>query len=161
MERDRKPRRDFREERKRPEPMDDSVRAAIDDAMEQMHRNALAPAVLDGLDPFQRKQVHRHFERTQEYTVRPVHGEGGSVTLRVYPVGGLRRMAESVVQEVLMNGEPRHLPQMGSFERFLVHEYMKERGGVRTESVGEGSERHVVVHPLFGRLPKKAKRRLT
>lgn len=70
-------------------------------------------------------------------------------------------MTETKVQEVLMSGEAVSLPPMDSFERFIIHEYMKNRGGVRTESTGEGEERHVVIFPIFGRTPKKAKRRLT
>ena len=79
----------------------------------------------------------------------------------MYPVGELQRMAETKVQEVLMTGESRSLPSMGSYERFIIHEYMKNRSGIRTESFGEGDDRHVELFPVFGRVPKKAKRRLT
>jgi predicted RNA-binding protein Jag len=51
---------------------------------------------------------------------------------------------------------------MGSYERFVIHDYLKDRDGVYTESEGEeGKNRHVVIHPHFGRMLKKAKRRLS
>jgi spoIIIJ-associated protein len=81
--------------------------------------------------------------------------------MKVYPVGKLRRFAEQKAQEVLMKGESEILPPMGSFERFVIHDYLKNRDGVRTESFGEGKDRHVEIFPLFGRNPKKVKRKLT
>ena len=43
----------------------------------------------------------------------------------------------------------------------LVHDYLKDRDGIKTESYGEGKDRHIEIQPLFGRSPKKSKRRLT
>jgi predicted RNA-binding protein Jag len=130
-------------------------------AVEQMSPESLEPVVLKDLNAFQRKQVHRHFERTAEYKTKTLRGEGESFVLKVYPVGRLNRLAETKAQEVLMSGEPRSLPPMGSFERFVVHEYIKKRGGLQSESQGEEPERCVRIFPVFGRIPKKAKRRLT
>ena len=39
------------------------------------------------------------------------------------------------------------LPPMNSYERRLVHTAVSEISGVRTESVGEGRERRVVIYP--------------
>jgi hypothetical protein len=121
----------------------------------------LSPFSIGGLNPFQRKLIHRHFEKTGEYKVRTVRDDADEIVLVIYPVGHLQRIAETLLQEVLMTGESRGLPSMDSYERFVVHEYLKNRGGVRTESYGEAEDRHVEIFPIFGRTPKKAKRRLT
>jgi spoIIIJ-associated protein len=36
---------------------------------------------------------------------------------------------------------------MPAFERRIVHEYLRERGGVETHSEGEEPERYLVVEP--------------
>ena len=142
---------------KKPDPS--NVKKAIANAEELLH-NSIEPALIRGLDGYQRKQVQRHFEKSQEYQVK-FYKEKEETILRVYPVGFIRRLTEQKAQEVLMKGKPEELPPMGSFERFIVHDYLKDREGVRTESRGEGRDRHVEIQPLFGRNPKKAKRKLT
>ena len=160
MENDRGPRRPFRRGGRPFEPLDEKVTETIQ-ATHEHFLGSIEPFPIAGLNPFQRKQIHRHFERTPEYKVRAIRDDQGEVLLKVYPLGRLQRMAETLVQEVLMTGGSRALPPMGSFERFIIHEYIKTRGGVRTESSGEGEKRHVQLLPIFGRVPKKAKRRLT
>jgi predicted RNA-binding protein Jag len=143
-----------------PFEIDEKVQAVIADAMWHFQETT-RPFTITGLSPFQRKQIHQHFERTGEYKIRTFRDEKQEVFLNVYPVGGILRMAETKLQEVLMTGESVALPPMDSFERFIVHEYINSRGGVRTESAGENEERYVAIYPVFGRVPKKAKRRLT
>jgi hypothetical protein len=140
-------------------PDNSHVKKAIDNA-EAVLRDSIEPALIRGLDGYQRKQVQRHFEKSQEYQVK-FYKEKEETILRVYPVGFIRRLTEQKAQEVLMKGRPEELPPMGSFERFIVHDYLKDREGVRTESRGEGRDRRVEIQPLFGRNPKKAKRKLT
>jgi len=122
----------------------------------------LDPLEIQNLNAFQRKQLHLYFEKHREYLVRSIRDQANKevVVLRVYPLGELQRMAEARVQEVLITGEPQQLPPMDAFARFLVHDYLKDREGIRTESFGEGKERHVRIFPVFGRELKKAKRRL-
>ena len=121
---------------------------------------SIEPVELNGLNSFQRKQIHQYFEKTNEYKIKS-YKETDSVFLRVYPVGQLKRIAEQKTQEVLMMGKSESLPPMGSFSRFVIHDYLKERNGIRTESRGEErKDRHIVIYPLFGREPKKTKRRL-
>ena len=141
------------------EKTDEEVKKAIF-TVENAFENSLEPVLIREMNPFQRKQIYRHFEKTDEYQIKS-YREGEEVTLRVYPVGRLKRLAEEKMQIVLMNGMPEALPAMGSFERFVIHSYLKDREGVRTESVGErGNDRHIEIQPLFGRALKKAKRRL-
>lgn len=130
--------------------------------IEAHFQNHLDPLEIQGLNAFQRKQLHLHFKKHREFLVRSIRDQVDKevVLLRVYPLGELQRMAEARVQEVLITGEPQQLPPMDAFARFLVHDYLKNREGIRTESFGEEKERHVQIFPVFGRELKKAKRRL-
>ena len=160
VEGERKQRKSGRRFRGKPR-MDEQVQRLIAHVEEQLH-NSLGAIALRGLNNYQRKQVHEYFEKTQEYKVKSYREGEEDVILKVYPVGNLRRFAEQKTQEVLMNGRPEVLPPMGSFERFVIHDYLKERDGVKTESFGEESkDRHVEISPLFGRSPKKTRRKLT
>lgn len=139
--------------------VDEKTRQAITEA-ESALLGKMTSYTLSGLNAFQRKMVHKHFEKTQEYKSK-TYREDDDYILKVFPVGQLRRFAEQKAQEVLMQGESEALPPMGSFERFVIHEYLKDRSGIQTESFGEGSDRHIEISPIFGRTLKKAKRRLT
>jgi predicted RNA-binding protein Jag len=157
---DRKPKEYFQRDARPPFRLDEKVAGIIKDA-EEHFKCSILPYTIEELNPFQRKQMHRYFERAQEYKVRTLRDQNDQVLLKIYHAGELQRMAEIKVQEVLMSGEPCALPTMDSYERFIIHDYMKERGGIKTESIGGDNERHVVIYPVFGRTPKKAKRRLT
>lgn len=113
-----------------------------------------------GLNGFQRKQVYSHFERTQEYKAKS-YKENDGVVVKIYPIGKIKRLAEQKAQEVLMQGVSIDLPAMSSFERFVIHDYLKEREGVQTQSFGEGKDRYIQISPQFGRSLKKVKRKLT
>jgi len=145
--------------RSRRPQMDEKVKKAITDA-ESTLAGTMGTTIIRGLNAFQRKMVHKHFERTQEYKAK-TYREEEEYILKVFPIGQLRRFAEQKAQEVLMKGESEVLPPMGSFERFVIHDYLKDRGGIKTESYGEGAERHIEISPIFGRSLKKAKRRLS
>jgi hypothetical protein len=160
VENERGERRHSRRDGRPSEPLDEKVKETIRNAMEHFF-DSVEPYAIPGFNPFQRRQIHQHFEKTAEFKVKVLRDEQGEPVLSVIPVGKLQRMAEALVQEVLLSGESRSMPPMNSFERFIVHEYLKSRGGVRSESHGEGAERHVDVIAMFGRVPKKAKRRLT
>lgn len=139
----------------------------IDEAVEkeilrvqEVLKESIDPVRLSDFNGFQRKQIYRHFEKTQEYEVKSYKNDE-DVTLKVYPIGNLKRLAEQKIQEVLMHGKPETLPPMGSYERFVIHNYLKEREGVTTESVGErGKDRRIEIRPVFGRTLRRAKKRL-
>lgn len=121
--------------------------------------DSLQPYTFAGLNGYERKQVHEHFDNEFEYRVK-TYRENDQVILKVYPVGTLKRLAEQKTQEALMKGQAEELPPMGSFERFVIHDYLKERHGIKTESVGQrGENRRIVIVPLFGRRPRKVKSR--
>jgi spoIIIJ-associated protein len=60
----------------------------------------------------------------------------------------LRADAEQAADEALRSGKPVELEPMGASERRIVHEYLRERGGVETHSEGDEPERRLVVTPL-------------
>ncbi len=159
-ERGKRPKRVGKQLRRKPR-VDRKVKESIAQAEEKL-RDAIHFVTIRELNAYQRKEIHKHFEKTQEYKVKGYREEDDNVVLLVYPVGNLRRLAEQKTQEVLMKGKYEILPPMGSFERFVIHDYLKDREGVKTESFGEkGKDRHVEISPLFGRSPKKTKRKLT
>jgi spoIIIJ-associated protein len=59
----------------------------------------------------------------------------------------LRMTARVAAERVQSSHQPFRLNPMSSRERRIVHLALKEMPGVRTESVGMGEERQVVIHP--------------
>jgi hypothetical protein len=140
---------------------DQNIQIILKDIEDTM-KDSIKPKTLEHLNGYQRREILGHFEKSQELQIKS-YNERGEILLRIYPIGKLKRLAEQKTQEVLMKGKAEILPPMGSFERFIIHDYLKEREGIRTESFGEsGKDRHVEISSLFGRnLKKVKKRRLT
>jgi spoIIIJ-associated protein len=63
----------------------------------------------------------------------------------------LRMTARVAAERVLTSKQPFQLNAMSSRERRIVHLALKDMAGVRTESVGTGEERHIVIHPAAKR----------
>jgi spoIIIJ-associated protein len=82
--------------------------------------------------------------------LEPVHHEkihldsGGYRALRFEE---LRMTARVAAERVQASKQPFPLNPMSSRERRIVHLALKEMPGVRTESVGMGERRQVVIHP--------------
>jgi spoIIIJ-associated protein len=62
----------------------------------------------------------------------------------------LRMTARVAAERVQASKQPFRLNPMSSRERRIVHLTLKEMPGIRTESVGVGEERQVVIHPVEG-----------
>jgi spoIIIJ-associated protein len=60
----------------------------------------------------------------------------------------LRRQADQAAEQALRFKRPVALDSMTASERKVVHEYLRDRGGVETYSEGEEPDRHLVVAPL-------------
>jgi spoIIIJ-associated protein len=60
----------------------------------------------------------------------------------------LQRQADRAADDAIAYGRPVSLDAMGSIDRKLVHEYLRERGDVETYSEGDEPDRHLVVAPL-------------
>ncbi len=134
----------------------------IREMLKQVERRlseGIKPEALPGLNSFERKLVHRHFDHNADYETR-TYRNGEQFTLYIYPVGNIERFAQDKAREALDTGDPVSLPPMGSYERYLVHNVLKEMSGVETLSHGEGGDRHVeIISRKFGRgLRKIAKK---
>src|SRR5579885_1011944 len=62
----------------------------------------------------------------------------------------LRTMARIAAERVLATHQPFRLNPMPSRERRIVHLALKNAPGIRTESIGTGENRQVVIHPEKG-----------
>jgi spoIIIJ-associated protein len=60
----------------------------------------------------------------------------------------LRGDADDAAEEALRDGRPVELEPMPPAERRIVHEYLRERGGVETHSEGDEPDRYLVVTPV-------------
>jgi len=60
----------------------------------------------------------------------------------------LERQADDAADEALRYGRPVALDAMTATERRIVHEYLRDRDDVDTNSEGEEPDRHLVVSPL-------------
>jgi spoIIIJ-associated protein len=60
----------------------------------------------------------------------------------------LRMTACVAAERVQASRQPFRLNPMSSRERRIVHLALKDMPGVRTESIGTGDERQVVIHPV-------------
>jgi spoIIIJ-associated protein len=59
----------------------------------------------------------------------------------------LRADADDAADEALREGRAVELDPMPASERRIVHEHLRERGGVETHSEGDEPERYLVVSP--------------
>jgi spoIIIJ-associated protein len=59
----------------------------------------------------------------------------------------LRADADDAADEALRDRRAVELDPMPAFERRIVHEHLRERGGVETHSEGDEPERYLVVSP--------------
>ncbi len=143
-------RRDFNQE------VDDQNIKKLVSGVEEKLRNSVKAESLEGLNSFERKMVHRHFDHNPDFETR-TYRNGDKFTLSVYPVGNIRKFAKDKAQELLDSGnEVSDFPPMGSYERYVVHAALQDITGIETASQGEGSERYVqIVSKKFGRGLKK------
>ncbi len=65
----------------------------------------------------------------------------------------LRMTARVAAERVQTSRQPFRLNPMSSRERRIVHMALKDMNGIRTESVGVGEERQVVIHPADKKSP--------
>ncbi|MFI4992894.1 MAG: protein jag [Solirubrobacterales bacterium] len=105
--------------------------------------------------------IGRHgqtIDAVQHLAQRIVFPEGPSPVRVVIDANGyrerraetLRGEADDAADDALSSGKPVELAPMPASERRIVHEYLRERGGVETHSEGDEPERHLVVSPLPG-----------
>lgn len=59
----------------------------------------------------------------------------------------LKTIAEQAVKEVLESQKSITLPYLPASERRIIHLYLKNNSQIKTESIGEGQERRLVIFP--------------
>jgi spoIIIJ-associated protein len=96
--------------------------------------------VLESLQELTRLAVGR-VTGTRSRLMLDVAGHRAGVRAR------LTELAQQVCEQVRASGEPQALDPMSPFERKAVHDAIAAEG-LRSESEGEGDNRHVVVHPV-------------
>jgi spoIIIJ-associated protein len=62
----------------------------------------------------------------------------------------LRAEADDAAEKAVRGGHPVEFDPMPPWERRIVHEHLRERGGVETHSEGSEPERYLVISPLGG-----------
>jgi len=83
------------------------------------------------------------------------HGQSPAPKVEVDAAGyrdrrrqALERQADQAAADALRSARPVALDAMSANERKVVHEYLKDRGGIETYSEGTEPDRHLVVAPL-------------
>jgi spoIIIJ-associated protein len=98
--------------------------------------DALMPALAHLLERSASRAVGR------ETRVRVEFGLEDPVEVR------LDALAHSKAEEVRRSGKPILLDAMGSRQRWIVHNALRNESGVRSESVGEGRVKRVKISPV-------------
>ena len=102
-----------------------------------------------------RSHVKKTLDALQFIVQRMVHKQR-STRLRIsIDVEGYRdRRKESLIQmalrlgdKVKRSGKPATISPMNAYERRIVHVALKDNAGVRTQSMGQGSLRKLVIYP--------------
>jgi len=57
-------------------------------------------------------------------------------------------LAKAAARKALLTKQEVSLPAMNAYERRLIHMELASRPDVKSESAGEGKDRHVVVRPI-------------
>jgi spoIIIJ-associated protein len=105
--------------------------------------------------------IGRHgqtIDAVQHLAQRIVHAQTGELRRVTIDAEGYRarrqesleRQADQAVDDAIRNSRAVALDAMTASERRLVHEYLRERGGVDTHSEGDEPDRHLVVTPTAG-----------
>jgi spoIIIJ-associated protein len=128
----------------------------LDAAIEIEESDGVLTGRLDGEDVG--LFIGRHgqtIDAVQHLAQRIVFPEGPSAVRVVIDANGyrerraqaLRGEADDAADEALRTGDPVELDPLPPFERRIVHEYLRERGDVRTHSEGNEPDRYLVVSP--------------
>jgi spoIIIJ-associated protein len=136
--------RQFLEEIVRVSGLDLKVKVqAIDAPATDGTSDAEVIADLDGRD----KEIllERNGEVLKAFEHLAIHLDSGGY--RALRFEELRMTARVAAERVQSSHQPFRLNPMSSRERRIVHLALKDMPGVRTESVGMGEERQVVIHP--------------
>jgi len=127
---------------------------------EQKLADSITAFSMPDLSAAERKHVHEFFEHKLDFETK-TYRDGEKHVLWIFPVGNLKKFAESKANESLNSGDTISLPPMSNYERFIIHEALKDMESIETVSEGEEADRHVVISPVkFGRRLKKIAKKI-
>ncbi len=142
---------------------DDRDFSKIDKVLIDVQRKlqgSVVAAELDNLSAFERKRVHSFFDNKSDFKTK-TYRNGEQYVLKVFPIGNLCRAADEKVNQVLESGESYMWENLCNFERFIIHNHLKDYESVETASIGEGQERKLEIKSKpFGRSLKKIIRKI-
>lgn len=121
----------------------------IDDGGHRVVISVSAPAGSDGLRVLSKSDT---VAALQELTRLAVQARTGEFSRLILDIGGSRdaraeelaRLVDVAIGRLEAGASSAALPPMSSYERKLVHDVVAERG-YRSESEGEGADRHTVI----------------
>jgi hypothetical protein len=135
------------------------VRHLLQETEEKL-ADSIEAAHFDDLSPLERKHVHEFFEYKLDFETK-TYRDGEKHVLWVFPVGNLKKFALAKANEAVESGDVVVLKPMSNYERFIIHDALKDMESVETSSEGEGAERHVVISPAkFGRRLKRIAKKI-
>jgi predicted RNA-binding protein Jag len=153
MERNQKP-NGRRPQRHRPPRELTKVDKIINDVQKEL-QGAITPVAVENLNAFERKQIHSYFDRKSDFKTK-TYRNGEEHILKIYPVANLCRLADKRATQVMETGESFYWENLGNFERFIIHNHLKNFESVETISHGEGESRMLEIKPKqFGRSLKR------
>jgi len=62
-------------------------------------------------------------------------------------INSYKSIANSAAEEVLITGQQKMLPPLSPYARRIIHMELSKRDDIRTESIGMGEQRRLVVKP--------------
>ena len=114
-------------------------------------RDTIEPVSIENLNSYERKRIHSFFDDKENFETKTYQRNGRQV-LKVFPVGNLKKLAKEKADLVLDTGETYTFPFLPGYERYVVHNYLKDFDGIETKSAGEGEDRRLEIKPVrFGR----------
>lgn len=133
---------------------DEKIQRIIRNAQDLLH-NSTEAVCLEELNAYERMRIHQYFDNKDDFETK-TYRNGEEYLLWIFPVGQLKAYAQQMADEAVDSGEEFSFPPMSNFERFIVHDVLKDNENVETTSEGEGDERHVKIIPVkFGKKLKQ------
>ncbi|MFQ5700099.1 MAG: R3H domain-containing nucleic acid-binding protein [Myxococcota bacterium] len=106
------------------------------------------PRIIGSLTHLADRAAVRYVDRGVRVKIELAGSEAGIDESDLLPdEQGLLEEARRLAHEVVESGEPRETIELSSRERWLVHNGLREIDGVKSESMGGGSEKRVRILP--------------
>lgn len=77
----------------------------------------------------------------------PVRVDVDAADYREKRKAAIERLAKDVVDEVISTGQEKDMRSLDARDRRIVHMFLKDNPSVKTESVGQGRDRRLIISP--------------